>query len=90
MAETNPETTNAPAEPQVFEEKQTWLQARVNNHPRAAKVLAVVTATAAVAGVVQFARTLKANKPHLNAAADHAKAGLDEVAASVSFPDPEA
>lgn len=82
--------TDVPVVPAEVEETPTWLQRRVNNHPRAAKVTAVIGGSIAALGVVQFARTLHANKDHLDSAVDHAGQALNEVAASTSPTDAEA
>lgn len=89
MAETNNEThTGADAsEPEVTPSR---LQVFVNNHPRAAKVVAVTGAVTAAVGAVHITRTIAARKDHLSSAADHAGEALSEVAASVSPTDPEA
>lgn len=66
------------------------LQTFVNKHPRAAKIVAITGGVAAVLGTVQFARTVQANRKHLELASDHAKEALNELSTSVSPQDAEA
>lgn len=84
MAET---TTNTPAAGTAEQTEDTptpnRLQAFVNNHPRASKVVAVTGAALGAVGLVQLTRTLRSNRDHLSSAVDHAGAAVGEVAASV-------
>lgn len=66
------------------------MQSFVINHPRISKIAAVTGAVAAAVGVVTIARTVQSNKGHLENAADHASAGLGELAATVDPASPEA
>lgn len=89
MAETNPKTTPATSKTEE-KEAPSRLQVFVNNHPRAAKVAAITGGVTAAVGMVQIARTLRANKDHLSSAVEHAGEAVSEVAASVSPSDTEA
>lgn len=84
MAETHNQKT-PPTDSQSEDEKApSRLQNFVNNHPRAAKVVAVTGAATAAIGLVHITRTVKARKEHLVAAGEKAGEALSEVAASVS------
>jgi hypothetical protein len=74
------------------EKQPNRLQRFVNTHPRAAKAAAITLAAVGVTGTVQFARTVKANRQHLEQASDAAKETLSELAATVdpAQSDPEA
>ncbi len=90
MAENNTKLAEATENPALDEVDPTRLQVFVNKHPRAAKIVAVTGAVAAVVGVSHLTRTVAARKHHLAQAGDHAKEALDELSASVSPTDPEA
>lgn len=70
-------------EPEL-EETQTRLQAFVNEHPRAAKLVAITGGVLAIAGGVHFTRTVKANRDHLSKAGDHAKGAVSELSNAAS------
>lgn len=84
MSETSPETTVDEDTQTEVEVAPTRLQAFVNNHPRAAKAVAITGGVLAVAGGIQFTRTLRANKDHLTAAGDHVHGALDELSNAAS------
>lgn len=84
MAENNSETASKQLSDQTEVVPTSRLQTFVTKHPRAAKIVAFTGAGAAVVGIVQTARTLKANKAHLELAGDHAKGALDELSTSVT------
>ncbi len=86
--QTTPETI-VPDEP-VIEIAPTRLQAFVTRHPKAAKVVAITGAGLAAVGVVQVARTVKANKSHLEAAGEHMSEAASELSSSVTPASPEA
>lgn len=90
MAENKNETptvVNVNDEP---EETPGRLQVFVNKHPRAAKVVAISGGILAALGTVQIARTVHANRSHLELAGDHAKEAVSELSATVSPEDAEA
>ena len=83
MAETNNQKPADPAKSSEENVAPSRFQNFVSNHPRAAKVAAVTGAIGTAVGGVLLVRTVKSNKDHLNSAAEHAGAALDEVTASV-------
>lgn len=80
-----PETTAPEAEVVV---EPNRLQKFVIKHPRTAKVVAITGATLAVVGTAVTANTMRKNRHHLDAAADHVLEAGHELSESVS-PSPE-
>lgn len=85
------QTTDQPTNDETAAEAKvvqpTRLQVFVNNHPRAARALAITGAVAAVAGVGTVANTARKNKHHLASAGDHVLEAGSEFSNAVS-PDP--
>lgn len=89
MAETTPQPTfDQPSE--LEEQPLSRFQLFVINHPRTAKVVAATGIVTSVVGVAHIARTVNARRSHLETAVDHAKAGMEELAATVDPASPEA
>jgi hypothetical protein len=88
MAENTPHTPDESVDP--TETQPTRLQVFVNNHPRIAKVTAITGAVTSVAGAVVVAKTVQANRAHVEAAGEHAKEALNELSTAVSPDDTEA
>lgn len=88
MTETNHENASASAESQP--EKPPNFGVRLaNRFPRTARAFAVIGVGAVVVGGAKLAKNVLSNKDNLEAAADHAGAAFDEVAASMSPSDSE-
>lgn len=84
--------TQTPADKQSeeSENKPNWLQRQVNKRPRAAKFVAIAGGVLAVGGTAHFARTLRANKPHLDSAAGNVGEALGDLSAAVTPNGPDA
>lgn len=79
---------NQPTETESTDEaevvQQTRLQSFVNNHPRAARAIAITGAVVAAAGVGTVVNTARKNKHHLAAAAEHVHEAGSELSNAVS------
>lgn len=87
MTDQNPNSTTETEAPAEVVVEPTRLQVFVNNHPRAARAIAITGAVAAVAGVGTVANTARKNKHHLDNAAGHVLEAGSELSNAVS-PDP--
>lgn len=84
MAE-NVKTQAVPAETENTEDaRPTRLQVFVSNHPRAAKVLAIVGVTGTAVGAVTVAKTVSANRKHVDQALGHTQAAMSELSTAVT------
>lgn len=89
MAEnTQTQTAEVVADEPQAEVQPTRLQVFVNKHPRAAKVLAVVGVTGTAIGGVMVAKTVQANRKHVDQAVDHAQEAVAELSTAVTPQEP--
>lgn len=88
-------TTTASTDAQTAQEaqvvqKDNFVVRFTNNHPRAAKVLAITGGIGTAVGAALLVGTVKSNKDHLDSAGEHAKEAVSELGASVTPGDTEA
>lgn len=81
---TEPIDAPVPANDQLEPPTTTWLQDKVNRHPRAAKAVAITGAVLSAIGVVQVGRTINANRSQLDSAATNAGELMSDLGQSVT------